>query len=399
MELVDYFRRRWDRLAPPDVRDYPWWLPLGTALAVVAAAVAAIVQHVDSTPPVLLALAGVLVLADAVAGQIGTLLPWPLAVICTAGGVGILLAYPVTTDLAPVLLIISVAKITSTHGPWSGLTADVVYLGVLVTAAATVGLWGFGVYVVGVLLGFDVGFTMRWQLRALMSERARLAAEREGAAAAERQRIAREIHDLVAHSLSVTMLHVTGARHALVSDGDVAEAADALREAEQVGRQTMAEIRRTVGMLSTPGAGTAALPGVPDIDDLVTTVRAAGLQVSYERLGGAGAVAPALGLGLYRVAQESLSNIAKHAPSSPATVRLEVLPDGAHLQVRNPLPPDAVPGRGAGLPGMVERARQLGGRLTAGPEQREWRVEFVVPAEVGATHECLLSRLRSAGAR
>jgi glucose-6-phosphate-specific signal transduction histidine kinase len=99
---------------------------------------------------------------------------------------------------------------------------------------------------------------------------------------------------------------------------------------------------------------------------------------------------------LYRITQESLSNIAKHAPSAPASVRLEVLAHGAHLQVRNPLPngsPHAA-GVGAGLPGMAARAEQLGGAVSAGPDGSDWLVDFLVPAGPELRHTCLFTKLR-----
>ena len=126
---------------------------------------------------------------------------------------------------------------------------------------------------------------LRWQMRALAAERSERERERERATLAERQRIAREIHDLVAHSLSVTMLHVTGAKQALVEDHDVDDAVAALSDAEQVGRQAMAEIRRTVGVLATEPTGAHPLPCAEDIDALVAQVRDAGLPVDYRSRG------------------------------------------------------------------------------------------------------------------
>src|SRR5205807_2379821 len=105
-----------------------------------------------------------------------------------------------------------------TAGVRWGLAATSVYVCVLVVAAAIGSVAGIVLFVIAAVLGFDVGFTFRFQNRVIAAERARADAERDRAAVTERQRIAREIHDLVAHSMSVTMLHVTGARHALSSD-------------------------------------------------------------------------------------------------------------------------------------------------------------------------------------
>src|SRR5207237_7269040 len=126
-----------------------------------------------------------------------------------------------------------------------------------------------------------------------------------------RQRIAREIHDVVAHSLAVTMLHLTGARLALHRDPKEAE--QALLEAERLGRESLAEIRRTVGLLAPEGTGTAApMPTAVDIPQLVREFEAAGLDVDFELTCDAHALARATGLGLYRVAQESLSKAVWH---------------------------------------------------------------------------------------
>ncbi|ONF61744.1 sensor histidine kinase, partial [Amycolatopsis keratiniphila] len=120
----------------------------------------------------------------------------------------------------------------------------------------------------------------------------------------ERQRIAREVHDVVGHSLSITLLHLTGARHALQQDRDVDEAIEALTEAEQVGRAAMADIRRTVGLLADSPSGSAPLPGVEDIATLVERTRSAGLAVRYTQEGDLGRVGASEGLGLYRIVQE-----------------------------------------------------------------------------------------------
>jgi signal transduction histidine kinase len=400
VDVVGYLRRRWEQKAPEDLRDYPWWLPVYTTVGITSASVAAVWQRAGHQSPWLLALAFVLCVLDPLSVVSGRMLSCWVILAGDLAGVGLLLSHPVSGDLAPVLLVFSAAKITAGDGVRPGMVAMAAGVAELVVADAVVGVWGFGIWIVGVVLGFDVGFTMRWQLRALTSERARLAAERDHAAAAERQRIARDVHDLVAHSLSVTMLHVTGARLALSTDRDVDEAIDALTEAERVGRQTMAEIRSTVAVLSSESAGTTPLPGVGEIDELVERMRSAGLAVAYERVGEACDVPPTLGVGLYRITQESLSNIAKHAPDAPASVRLELLPGGAHLQVRNPVPPGAVPGSGAGLPGMAERAEQLGGVLHAGPRDAEWLVDLLVPSHPGGGgHECLLVKLRGSVAR
>ena len=191
----------------------------------------------------------------------------------------------------------------------------------------------------------------------------------------------REIHDVIAHSLAVTMLHLTGTRMALHRDPQDAEAA--LLRAEQLGRQSLAEIRRTVGLLGHEATGVAApLPCAADIVPLVREFAAAGLVVDLEVSGDADALAPGTGLGLYRIAQESLANVTKHAPGARASVQLNVDDGAARLRVWNevhaPMRQPADLDR-HGICGMQERATLLGGSLRAGPCAEGWSVEASLP--------------------
>jgi signal transduction histidine kinase len=252
---------------------------------------------------------------------------------------------------------------------------------ILVVAAESGHLHSAPLYVIGVILGADVGIALRWQMRALAAERANTAIVREQAMLAERQRLAREVHDVIGHSLSINLLHVTAARHALQQHGDVEDALESLREAEQVGRTAMGDLRRTVSVLSAGASDTQALPGIGDVPALIEQCRHAGLRVHYETAGEWDDVGDVTGLGVYRILQESLANIAKHAPTSSATVSLAACPEGLHLSVRNTLP-DGVPDSGdggSGLPGMAARADQMGAHLRAGVDANSWLVDLVVP--------------------
>jgi signal transduction histidine kinase len=244
-------------------------------------------------------------------------------------------------------------------------------------------------HLLDVLLGFVIGGMLRAQMRALTAERAARVGERERATLAERERIAREIHDLVAHSLSVTLLHITGARHALrdVDDPtaaglDVADVDAALADAEQVGRRAMADIRQTVSTLTNGPSATQALPGAADICGLVAQMELAGLDVEYVEEGDPAMLAHGTGLGLYRIAQESLANITKHAPGATARVRFSVDRRRARLTVRNALPPHHVTDDGgSGIAGMRARAVQLGATVVAGPEDADWVVDVRLPLQ------------------
>jgi signal transduction histidine kinase len=354
-------------------------------VATVCLAIVAVAQRGALTPPSPIALAGLLAISPQLIWALtGRILPALLeaAAVWTAVAV-LLLAHPSATDFSPLLLVVSAAEVAATSGFRSACLVCVAGGGLLAGVDIAVGpLDGAALYIVGLLLGVDVGVALRWQMRALAAERGKREVEREQAVVGERQRIAREVHDVVGHSLSVTMLHITGARHALQRDADVAEAVDALTEAERVGREAMADIRRAVGLFAAPSQPVRALPGAADIRALVQSTRAAGLSVDYEERGQPATVSAAAGLGLYRIAQESLANVAKHAPGAPAWVRLDVDGDRARLTVRNELParPAGPAGDGAGLSGMAARAAQLGGTLRAGPDGTCWLVDVSVDA-------------------
>ena len=195
----------------------------------------------------------------------------------------------------------------------------------------------------------------RLREREALEERTRLlAAERDQqatiAAAAERARIARELHDVVAHSLSVVIAQADGGRYA--SERDPSEATAALHTIATTAREAQAEMRRALGILSErPGAPLQPQPGAGDLASLIARTREAGLAVEFAEEGRPGALAPAAGLTLYRVAQEALTNVLKHAgPGATATVTLRWEPDRVTLVVRDD-------GRGAAAAGRRRRAR------------------------------------------
>jgi signal transduction histidine kinase len=210
------------------------------------------------------------------------------------------------------------------------------------------------------------------------------------------------VHDLVAHSLSVTMLHLTAARREVedaARQGDSArldDAVAALQDAERVGRRAMADIRGTVSLLAEDGAGPASpAPGLDDVPALVADFRRAGLEVAYDAAGELSDVPASTALGLYRIVQESLANVAKHAPGARVQVRLDVDRDPGELVVASDLPRGARrnPG-GSGLSGMAERATQLGARFSAGPVDRSWVVRVELPRGdlTAEGHVCPLPR-------
>jgi signal transduction histidine kinase len=190
------------------------------------------------------------------------------------------------------------------------------------------------------------------------------------AAAEERARIARELHDVVAHSVSTMVLQAGGARQVLRSHTD--EADEALRSVERTGRQALRELRRMLGILRTDeGPRLDPQPGVADIEPLVEQMRDAGLPVELELSGTPLDVAPGFDLTAYRIVQEALTNVMKHAGRVETTVRLEYATDALELVICNggPIPVLNGDGQGHGLVGMRERVALYGGSLLAAPNE------------------------------
>ena len=199
------------------------------------------------------------------------------------------------------------------------------------------------------------------------------------AAAEERARIAREMHDVVAHSLSVVIAQSDGGRYAAATDP--AAAARALTTIGETGRAALADMRRLLGVLSSDDvAATAPQPGVADLPALVESVRASGLPVEHMVQGRPRPLPRGLDLAAYRVVQESLTNVLKHAgPAARAEVVLRWQPRALELAVRDDgrgaASQSALEGRsgerddqrGRGLVGMRERVSLYGGRVSAAP--------------------------------
>jgi signal transduction histidine kinase len=195
----------------------------------------------------------------------------------------------------------------------------------------------------------------------------------------ERARIARELHDVIAHSLTVSLLHVSSARLALADAPE--DAARALEEAERLGRATLDEVRHAVGTLHRDGAPdpTAPLPGSTDVPTLIDSFTAAGADVRATVDADLNALPATVGLAAYRILQEALTNAVKHAPSTRATVHLTVNGGAVHVDVDSAGPPGR--GRGLGLIGMRERAEAIGGTCEAGPGGSGWRVHAELPVK------------------
>jgi len=203
---------------------------------------------------------------------------------------------------------------------------------------------------------------------------------------AERRRIARDVHDFVGHGLAAVMLQVTSARHVLRRDPTAAE--EALRSAEEVGRRSMQELRRTVALLRRDDDTVVPPPLVSatEIPALVDDARASGLPVELQTQGNLSVIPASVGIALYRIIQEVLANVVRHAPGAPTIVRLELADGLVILVAESSETAVAVPTvkqhPGYGLVGMRERVTALGGEFDAGPTLDGWRVSCQVPLDV-----------------
>jgi len=241
---------------------------------------------------------------------------------------------------------------------------------------------GWANWAAGVSASVFAVLLLRRQLLLVEALRAAQASLAERSAADERNRIAREVHDVIAHSLTVSLLHISSARLAVQTDPGEAE--HALAEAERLGRQSLDEVRATVGLLRTGAEGRIA-PPVPSADRvraLVEQFRQAGAEVTLEVSGDLAALPATTGSALYRITQEALTNAAKHAPGAAIDVDVEVTSLRARLTVDSSGPPGH--GQGLGLVGMSERAAVLGGTCQAGPGGRGWLVEASLPVPGGS---------------
>jgi signal transduction histidine kinase len=238
-------------------------------------------------------------------------------------------------------------------------------------------------------VSWAIGRTLveRAQRTANLEERAdRLAREQETAVAGERARIARELHDVVAHSVSVMTVQAGAAR--LLLEEDPGRAREPLVSVEETGREALAEMRRLLGILRADEqpAALAPQPGVADISALVEQLRAAGLPVDLVIGGDPRALPPGIDLAAYRVVQEALTNALKHAGAARAEVSIRYRPAALEVSVVNDGHLATNGGGGHGLLGMRERVTLYGGELQAGPRPGGgYAVRATLPFDVPPT--------------
>ena len=292
---------------------------------------------------------------------------------------------------------------------WRAEGVGAALVGVLAAAAAR---WGPAapwlptavlVTVVVVLAG-ALSRVRRAEVQALRDRADALERERDAAAARavaeERLRVARDLHDLVGHGLSAIAVQAGTARVAL-RIGAVDAATEALTAVEAVTRESLTEVRQVLGVLRSPvPAPEQPAPGLQDVGTLVAHTAAAGCSVATELVGDVSSVPASVSLAAYRILQEALTNVVKHAAGAAVTVRVGASPDAVDLVVEDlpvrvatsgegvpPTGPSAAalatpgqPGGGLGVVGMSERAAAFGGDLVAGPVGGAgWRVTARLP--------------------
>jgi signal transduction histidine kinase len=400
-----------NHIAEPSVLRWPQWLPV--ALFILCAALVTLAVSVGPFPhdP-----GRRLFIVCAVCGPIAALRRWPLPVLAAITAVNAMvmaagnepLPFGIMLGLASYLVAERLPRRLSI--PAAAASAAVLGGALLYVFAATrhaaipaEAVDGFLPLVAGWFTGDSVAARRRY-LAGLAAQ-----AERERAAEAElarlqlhqdRVRIARELHDVVAHTLAVITVQAGVGRRLMAKRPE--EASTALASIEAIGRTATEELRVVLGLLRDEDHRTAALapaPRLADVKDLVETVRASGTPVDLRMSGTDRPFSPALELSVYRVVQEALTNVVKHAPGARATVdltasnceiRLDITDDGGPPKPADPQPveprgPARAPGSpasGHGIVGMRERITAFGGALVAEPlAGRGFRVTAWVPAE------------------
>jgi signal transduction histidine kinase len=280
----------------------------------------------------------------------------------------------IASALPPVPTVVAVYTVGANLERMEGLQAAVA--ATVATAVATLAVGQYDrtvtylvLFVAAWVIGDNLG-TRRAYTRALEERAERLEREREAEAARaraeEQARIARELHDVIAHNVSVMVVQAAAAND--VFDSRPEHAREALHAIETSGRSALSELRRLLGVVRGDGAEYAPPPGLDRLDDLVAQVRTAGLAVAVSVEGAQRALPAGVDLSAYRVVQEALTNTLKHAQATRADVSLRYRDDVLDVEVRDDGEGNGDGGEaGHGLIGMRERVTAYGGTLAAGP--------------------------------
>lgn len=330
-------------------------------------------------------------------------LPWPVFAVSAAATLAHAALAPgsLNTSLGSLFALYSVADQSDRRRSTVAAVALGVALGSIILAKAPMpaGLGALLQAELAVLVAWTLGTWSRERRahigtvedRAARAERDRLL-EAERAVSTERRRIARELHDVVSHQVTVIVIQAGAARRALGRRPEDVESA--IGAIEVAGRHALTDMRRMLGMLSGPdapdeGSSLAPLPGLDLLGALVDSVSAAGVRVGLSIDGERRPLDPAVDVAAYRIVQEALTNVIKHASGGDARVLVAFTPDAVRIEITNTgagRSPDA-PGReggGHGLIGMRERAVMLGGELEAARTPTGFRVAARLPVQPAA---------------
>ena len=316
---------------------------------------------------------------------------WPLPV-CTLAGCVLLLPLvgPAADDLTAPVLIVGLAGFTLGRRlpDLRGAAVMALFLGLVLrnVFSGVPANVGDLVWVSTLLLPpYGVGVL----IRSLDDRNRRLALEQEQAgreaAAAERTRIARELHDVLAHSVSAMVVQAAAAEDLVRADPD--RAAAILRDVTSVGRRALAETGQLLRLIRDDDElGLHPDPGLDQLDDLIDGARRGGLDVDLVVDGSLGGLSPTMNLSAYRIVQEALTNAGRHG-GGPVSVRVARTPHAVEIFTENPLGTAESTGGGLGLIGMAERVTVFGGRLEHGPTadgRYRLAVSLPVPESAGA---------------
>jgi signal transduction histidine kinase len=390
-------------LRPPlTTRLRPWhWVAIDAAVAVLLA----LVFLVGSTRPaygVPLWVAYLLALISTLPVAVRRLWPLPVLGVVLAGSVA---AMAIGTGKDPSAAVAFALYLVALRYPWR--TSAAVLAGVLVVTAAGTAAAGAALHhdqvslvaarflasavvisaswVIGVAVGKQRAYSAGLREQAERRVQAQLAEERR-AVTEERLRIARELHDVVAHGLSLIAVQAGVANY--VAEARPAEAARALASIEATSRAALHEMRRLLGVLRDEDAGTdlAPAPGLADVGQLITGTADAGVKVQLEIRGAQRPVPAGVDLAAYRIIQEALTNVVKHARTTASRVLVTYDDDAVRLEITDDGDGAAAGavavGAGHGIAGMRERASLFGGDLHAGPlPGRGFRVAARLPLD------------------
>lgn len=299
-----------------------------------------------------------------------------LAIMLAAGLIQVYLVVPVAFFFGQFIPIVLITYAVAVYGrrPTQAIAGlPLAILGVTAITMAVPSISNLDNYLfqaVVLLFTWSVGFAIGTRLRRtdeLTRRAAELETERTRLVNEERGRLARELHDIVAHSVSIIAVQAEAGETLLPDDPE--RASEAFRSIQAASRQSLVELRRLLGLLRDDGAPAALepQPGLGELEALITQVRSAGLEVDLRVEGTPSALDPGVELSVYRVVQEALTNALRHSGADRTTVMVRYLPDEIELEVSDDGDGTGTNGSsdGHGLTGMRERVSLYGGQLRA----------------------------------